>query len=81
MSVDTGWWILSINLLTGDSDNWDQTVYAVNNGSGCNSVLIELDRYQTQEQVFTVTLRHLFKIQVITLGTITSVVSSSDTVL
>tara|TARA_Y100000768_G_scaffold235241_2_gene177872 strand:+ start:4541 stop:5137 length:597 start_codon:yes stop_codon:yes gene_type:complete len=60
-----------------DSATGPQTVYTANNGSGCNSVLIELDASNTGNNVvsFTVFVQDTSS----TLGTITSVISSSDT--
>jgi len=60
-----------------DSATGPQAVYTANNGSGCNSVLIELDASNTGNQVvsFTAFVQDTSS----TLGTITSVVSSSDT--
>ena len=53
-------------------------VYTANNGSsGVNSILVELDASNTGTLVLH--LLHLFKIVSSTLGSITSIVSSSDT--
>jgi|TARA_B100000085_G_scaffold284581_1_gene318054 hypothetical protein len=60
-----------------DSATGPQTVYTANNGSGCNSVLIELDASNTGTSAITFTA--FIQDTSATLGTITSVVSSSDT--
>tara|TARA_A100001015_G_scaffold318201_1_gene437332 strand:+ start:10227 stop:10820 length:594 start_codon:yes stop_codon:yes gene_type:complete len=60
-----------------DSATGPQTVYTANNGSGVNSVLIELDASNTGNQVVSYTA--FVQDTSATIGTITSVVSSSDT--
>lgn len=60
-----------------DSATGPQTVYTANNGSGVNSVLIELDASNTGNQVVSYTA--YVQDTSATIGTITSVVSSSDT--
>ena len=60
-----------------DSATGPQTVYTANNGSGCNSVLIELDASNTGTSAVTFTA--FIQDTSATLGTITSIASSSDT--
>ena len=60
-----------------DSLTGPQTVYTANNGSGVNSILIELDAANTGTSAITATA--FIQDTSATLGTITSVVSSSDT--
>ena len=60
-----------------DSLTGPQTVYTANNGSGVNSILIELDAANTGDTAITATA--FIQDTSATLGTITSVVSSSDT--
>ena len=54
-----------------------QTVYTANNGSGVNSILIELDAANTGASAITATA--YLQDTSATLGTITSIASSSDT--
>ena len=60
-----------------DSLTGPQTVYTANNGSGVNSILIELDAANTGTSAITATA--FIQDTSATLGTITSVVSTSDT--
>ena len=60
-----------------DSLTGPQTVYTANNGSGVNSILIELDAANTGTSAITATA--FIQDTSATLGTITSVASSSDT--
>ena len=60
-----------------DSLTGPQTVYTANNGSGVNSILIELDAANTGNSAITVTA--FLQDTSATLGTITSVASTSDT--
>ena len=60
-----------------DSLTGPQTVYTANNGSGVNSILIELDAANTGDTAITATA--YLQDTSATLGTITSIVSSSDT--
>ena len=60
-----------------DSLTGPQTVYTANNGSGVNSILIELDAANTGDTAITATA--FIQDTSATLGTITSIVSSSDT--
>lgn len=59
-----------------DSLTGPQTVYTANNGSGVNSILIELDAANTGTSAITATA--YLQDTSATLGTITSVVSLSD---
>ena len=54
-----------------------QTVYTANNGSGVNSILIELDAANTGDSAITVTA--FVQDTSATLGSITSISSTSDT--
>ena len=60
-----------------DSLTGPQTVYTANNGSGVNSILIELDASNTGASAITATA--YLQDTSATLGTITSIASSSDT--
>ena len=60
-----------------DNATGPQVVYTANNGSGVNSILIELDAANTGDTAITATA--YLQDTSATLGTITSVVSSSDT--
>tara|TARA_B100001029_G_scaffold177856_1_gene183288 strand:+ start:10197 stop:10793 length:597 start_codon:yes stop_codon:yes gene_type:complete len=60
-----------------DSLTGPQTVYTANNGSGVNSILIELDAANTGASAITATA--YLQDTSATLGTITSIASSSDT--
>ena len=60
-----------------DSLTGPQTVYTANNGSGVNSILIELDAANTGNSAITATA--YIQDTSATLGTITSIASSSDT--
>ena len=60
-----------------DSATGPQTVYTANNGSGCNSVLIELDASNTGTSAVTFTA--FIQDTSATLGTITSIASVSYT--
>ena len=60
-----------------DSLTGPHTVYTANNGSGVNSILIELDAANTGDSAITATA--FIQDTSATLGTITSIVSSSDT--
>ena len=60
-----------------DSLTGPQTVYTANNGSGVNSILIELDAANTGTSAITATA--YLQDTSATLGTITSIASSSDT--
>ena len=60
-----------------DSLTGPQTVYTANNGSGVNSILIELDAANTGDTAITATA--FIQDTSATLGTITSIISSSDT--
>ena len=60
-----------------DSLTGPQTVYTANNGSGVNSILIELDAANTGDTAITATA--FIQDTSATLGTITSIASSSDT--
>ena len=60
-----------------DSLTGPQTVYTANNGSGVNSILIELDASNTGDSAITVTA--FIQDTSATLGTITSISSTSDT--
>ena len=59
-----------------DSLTGPQTVYTANNGSGVNSILIELDAANTGDTAITATA--FIQDTSATLGTITSIVSLSD---
>ena len=59
-----------------DSLTGPQTVYTANNGSGVNSILIELDAANTGDTAITATA--FVQDTSATLGTITSIVSLSD---
>jgi len=63
--------------VASDATTGPQTVYTANNGSGVNSILIELDAANTGDTAITATA--YIQDTSATLGTITSVVSSSDT--
>ena len=60
-----------------DSLTGPQTVYTANNGSGVNSILIELDAANTGDTAITATA--FIQDTSATLGTITSISSTSDT--
>ena len=60
-----------------DSLTGPQTVYTANNGSGVNSILIELDAANTGDTAITATA--FVQDTSATLGTITSISSTSDT--
>ena len=45
-----------INQMLSDSDTGIEVVYTINNGSGVNSVLIELDASNTGNQVVSYTV-------------------------
>ena len=60
-----------------DSLTGPQTVYTANNGSGVNSILIELDAANTGNSAITVTA--FIQDTSSTLGSITSISSTSDT--
>jgi len=60
-----------------DSLTGPQTVYTANNGSGVNSILIELDAANTGDSAITATA--FVQDTSATLGTITSISSTSDT--
>ena len=60
-----------------DSLTGPQTVYTANNGSGVNSILIELDAANTGDSAITVTA--FVQDTSATLGSITSISSTSDT--
>ena len=60
-----------------DSLTGPHTVYTANNGSGVNSILIELDAANTGDSAITATA--FIQDTSATLGTITSIVSTSDT--
>ena len=60
-----------------DSLTGPQTVYTANNGSGVNSILIELDAANTGDTAITATA--FIQDTSSTLGSITSISSTSDT--